>query len=105
MTATGWHGGPSDKYSAAGYGIRISRSDRDTHFDENWESVTLELEGAGEVRVTVSDSFWSGCTELRLAQIGRWMLDRGLAPWPKGDPPKFDLEPIGEATFRLRPRK
>jgi hypothetical protein len=29
-------------------------------------------------------SFWRSCSEFRNTNIGRWLLDRGLAPWPKG---------------------
>ena len=51
--------------------------------------------------VRLSASFWRGCTELRNVKIGKWMLEQGLAPWPKGDPPKLKLEPIGNRRFRL----
>ena len=105
MKASGWHNGGKDKYSPAGYGIRISHGDRDTHFDRSWTTVTVQLEGGPEVRPNITPSFWRGCSELRLSRIGRWMIDLSLAPWPKGDPPRFELEPTGEATFKLRPRK
>ena len=102
MRATGWYGGSRLKKL---YAIRISPSDRDAHFKRSWDSVTLELEGAGEVRVTVSDSFWSGCTELRSAQIDKWMRRHGFVDWPYREPPRFDLEPMGDAAFKLRPKK
>jgi|GEM_PF-611133 AbrB family looped-hinge helix DNA binding protein len=31
------------------------------------------------------------------------MLEKGLAPWQKGKPPKFELIPIGEKGFRITP--
>ncbi len=105
MKASGWRGGTRDKSSAAGYGIRISHRDRDAHFDRNWTTVMVQLEGGPEVRANITPSFWRGCSELRSKHIGRWMLDLSLAPWPKGDPPKFELQPAGDATFKLRPRK
>lgn len=51
-------------------------------------------------------SFWGDtCRELISADLGRWLLDRGFAPWPKGNPPKFALEPLGNARFRLLDRE
>ena len=33
--------------------------------------------------------------------IGAWILREGLAPWPTGHPPELELEPLGDARFRL----
>lgn len=33
--------------------------------------------------------------------IRDWLLAKGLAPWPKGQPPVFDLVPDGDASFRI----
>ena len=46
-------------------------------------------------------SFWGGCRELISAEIGRWMLDRSYAPWPKGKPPKFFVDALAERAFRI----
>ena len=35
------------------------------------------------------------------AEIGRWMLDEELAPWPVRQPPAFHLEQVGSARFRV----
>ena len=99
MRAKGWHGGPASK-SGAGYGIRISEADRDAHFDPEWPSVRIKV-GTKWVAVEVSLSFWENCPELRSKEIGEYMLDQGLAPWPKGKPPVFELIPDGDATFKL----
>jgi len=49
------------------------------------------------------DSFWSTtCRELISSEIGRWLLNNGLAPWPSGAPPKVLLHPIGRAAFEVR---
>ena len=63
----------------------------------------IELENGEIVRVNLSNSFWNRCEELRSSKIGKWMLDRSYAPWPKGDPPKFKLIPLGERKFKLVP--
>ncbi len=86
--------------SGAGYGLKVSPSDRDAHFDPNWRAVTLRI-GEREVTVSISPSFWRGCSELRSREIGKYLLTNGLAPWPKWAPPTFDLVPEGEAAFRL----
>jgi len=102
MIVSGWSDGSPNNRTGAGYGIRMSRRDRDEYFDPEWSSVTIELEGMGETEANVRPSFWHRCTELRKAKIGKWLLERGLAPWPRGKPPRVELVPAGERRFRLR---
>ena len=100
MIVSGWNSGSPNNATGGGYGIRMSRRDRDEYFDPKWPWVTIELEELGVTEVNLAPSFWRGCTELRGAAIGKWMLERGLAPWPKGEPPRLRLEPVGERRFR-----
>ena len=98
-----WHAG------GAGYGLKVSVADRDRFFRRDWRTVTLRLvAGSAFIDVEVNcakDSFWNGtCRELISRQIGRWFLDLGLAPWPKGRPPHFDLSPIRPGVFRVQPQ-
>ncbi len=101
MRATAWsNGSPAD--SGAGFGLRIGKADRDRYCQRAWGGLVVALPGDEEVIVPLSRSFWRSCTELRSASIGRWMLKNRLAPWPKGAPPVFDLEPTGDNHFALR---
>lgn len=101
MRATGWHnGGPSE--TPAGYGIKFTADDRDRHFDPAWESVVLEMEGFGRTVIGLSESFWRKCSELRSADVGRWLLNAGAAPWTSGSPPTITVDPLGEARFAAR---
>ena len=101
MIVTGWNNGAPDNRTGAGYGIRITHKDREKYFQKRWTSVMVELDNGDLVDIKLSNSFWKGCTELRSAKIGKWMLHHKLAPWPKGNPPKLKLEPIGSRKFRL----
>lgn len=101
MRATGWHNGRSPE-TPAGYGIRFTPDDRDRHFDPAWESVVLEMEGFGWTIMGLSESFWRKCSELRSADVGRWLLQAGAAPWTRGSPPMIAVEPFGEARFAAR---
>ena len=101
MIVKGWSSGSTSIRTGSGYGIRISRFDRDRFFQREWSRVTLHLEGAGKIEVNVAPSFWRRCTELRHRGIGRFLLAHGLAPWPKGSPPSLSLEPMGGRHFRL----
>ena len=92
MKVTGWSNGGEV------YGVRVSTVDRDAHFDRQWKSVTLRLDGR-RVCVGITPSFWRCCTELRSKEIGEYMLANGLAPWPKGKPPIFDLVPVHDAAL------
>ena len=102
MKVTAWNNGQHSK-TGAGYGVKLSAEDRDREFCRSWSTVTVALEGEGSIQVNVEKkSFWNeSCRELIHADIGKWLRAYGLAPWPKGKPPKLHLLPCGEAKFRL----
>jgi hypothetical protein len=64
MIIAGWNNGLHNK-TGSGYGIRISREDREKYFQRVWDSVIVEFEGVKQVYIRLSDSFWRKCTELR----------------------------------------
>ena len=99
-----WHAG------GAGYGLKIPVAARDRFFRREWRTVTLHLvAGPTVVDVEVNcvkDSFWNGtCRELIARGVGRWFIDLGLAPWPKGRPPRFSMSPITTGVFRVEPQR
>ena len=103
--ATAWNNGHWHT-TGAGYGLKVSVADRDRFFQRNWRTVSLRLIAASTVIVTVAncakESFWSeDCRELISQDIGRWIIDLGLSPWPKGCPPRFTISPIGPAKFQV----
>ena len=86
---TGWNNGTGH------FGLKIARSVRDTELGSLKVAIgerpygTVVLPGIAPVRVHLSPSFWTTCSELRSAEIGAWMKRRGDAPWPRGRPPKY----------------
>lgn len=104
MRAVAWSNG-SPLSSGSGYGLRVSAEDRDRFFDRAWTNVIIELPGEGPSTVALSKSFWSRCSELRSAALGRWLLGAGLAPWPRGEPPTFLLLPREEGRFTVQRRR
>lgn len=100
MKAVGWSNG-SPTESGGGYGVSVSTVDRDRYFRQEWTEVVVRI-GRGEVSVKLSPAFWRRCSELRAKEIGRYLLDAGLAPWPKGYPPVLELVPLAENSFTLR---
>jgi hypothetical protein len=101
VIVTGWNNGSPNNTTGSGYGVRLRREDRNKHFRPDWSSVNVELEGVGATTVNLTPSFWRRCTELRSPAIGKWLLNHGLAPWPKGNPPKMRLEQVDDRRFRL----
>ena len=104
MIARGWNNG-SHRPSGAGYGIKIATEDRDSHFKREWKKVMLLLEGVSDpIDVNIDKpSFWGPtCRELICREIGLWLIGSGRATWPEGLPPKLELRPIGEGSFRVR---
>ncbi|KXB08279.1 hypothetical protein AKJ58_00320 [candidate division MSBL1 archaeon SCGC-AAA385D11] len=101
MKVKGWNNG-SPLETGAGYGIRISRKDREAYFRREWESVIIDLEGGSTIEVNISESFWRDCIELRSARIGKWMIRKELAPWEKNNPPSLELKHIEGRKFKLK---
>jgi hypothetical protein len=100
MRVTAWNNG-SHRSAGAGYGIRVSPEDRDLYFSRDWDHVVVDLVDSGRTAISLSESFWAGCTELRSADVGRWLITQRLAPWPKGSPPSLLLAHIEGNAFRL----
>jgi len=101
FTWTAWNNG-SPSPTGAGYGLKVPEADRDTCFDRSWKTVTVELPGGVLAEPNVGKaSFWKNCRELIDVNIGRWFVEKGHAPWPKGRPPKVQVEQVGERHFRV----
>ena len=98
---TGWQGGTA--------GFRVGAESRSRvlePYKRTLRRVQVELPGHGtrpccRIRAT----FWTTCPELRSAEIGRWMEQRGDKPWPQGKPPRYEAELIttvnDTATVRI----
>ncbi len=106
MIVTGWNNGKHHT-SGAGYGLKIPRKDRDQLFDPKWPSVFILFPDRDEpIELNIKKaSFWNDkCRELISKKIGLWLIEQGHAPWPSGQPPKFNLIPTRDKHFELRPR-
>jgi hypothetical protein len=102
VRAVGWRGGSADERSPAGYGIKFTSADRDRYFDPEWPSVFLELTGGPTIEVPLTHSFWRSCSKRRSADLGRWLLASGRAPWLMHAPPGIAVNPIGDNRFNAR---
>lgn len=95
MEVTAWNNGKHYS-SGAGYGLKLAREDRDRFFQKSWKSVYIALPGSVEKAEinTNKESFWNTtCRELISHEIGKWLISKGYAHWPRGRPPKFRLIP------------
>jgi hypothetical protein len=97
MEVSAWRNGQHSANTM--YGLTIPRSARDRFFDWSWWEVIVILPNGDEATASLRPTFWATCSELRGAGIGRWLRSEGLAPWPKGAPPRFELMPLGENRF------
>jgi len=105
MKVHAWNNGSPNNKTGAGYGIAISKTDRDKYFKRSWEYVILQFEDGDNVKVKLSKSFWKDCVELRNQKIGRWLIKHTLTPWEIKNRPVLNLEPIGIKNFLLRNTK
>jgi hypothetical protein len=96
MRVTAWNNG------GEGYGIRVGEANRERYFDSGWSVIEVEI--AGEMcPFRLAGSFWRDCPEFRGKPIGDWLKLQGLAYWAVGNPPEFELTPLGGNRFRLAP--
>ena len=102
MFVTAWNNGRHCK-TGAGYGLKISRDDRDAFFAKEWNTVFLEIPTFKEIFINVNKaSFWDKrCRELISKEVGLFFIETGLTPWPKNSPPRLVLTPISENRFIL----
>jgi hypothetical protein len=103
FSVVAWNNGRHHS-TGAGYGLRIRLPvDRNSYFDRAWKAVELHLPESGDpISISIdNDSFWNGCRELRSTAIGQWLIARALAPWPKGQPPRFKLTFREAAVFEM----
>lgn len=104
MIVTAWNNGKHNK-SGAGYGLKLEASDRDKYFSKDWAFIILELDkNPQSINVNINKpSFWGpNCRELIKKEIGIWLQSNGLAPWPKGKPPKLSLVNISTNIFHVK---
>ena len=104
FTVTVWNNGSHNK-SGAGYGLKISVTDRDNYFKKTTKSAILYLEGQKNAISVNTDkpSFWNPvCRELISKDIGVWLIENKMAKWKAGHPPKFSMISKGKNQFLLK---
>ena len=98
MTFTAW------SHEGEWYGFRISKTERDSCFSRELQTVILELpHGNGTVRiqVNVSPSFWKNCPELRSSKIRNWFNECGYSAPTTIKVPRFQAEFVNQNTIRI----
>ena len=88
MEASAWSSG------SGAFGIRVGVPNRDQHFDPSWTEIEVEIDGQPRT-FALTPGFWNKCPEFR---------DSGgtvIRDWPTGEPPRFQLLPLGGGRFRL----
>ena len=92
MEARGWKGGT--------YGVSVGKANAAQYFKKTWSRVEIEIDGEFH-SFPLRETFWKTCPEFRGGALKEWLLRSGLAPWPRGDPPKLILRPLKENRFRI----
>ena len=102
MIVTAWNNGKHHK-TGAGYGFKLNAVDRDREIDKKWKFIVVQLPNGKLVEANIDKpSFWSEtCREIINKEFGEWLISNGLAPWPKGSPPQFQLTLLSANQFKL----
>lgn len=85
------------------YGIRIGFPNRDQFFQPAWSEIEVEIDGQCHL-FQLTEGFWHHCPEFRdsgSVVICDWLQRHRTLDWPKGQPPRFELIPLGGNRFRL----
>ena len=97
MEASAWSSGNGT------FGIRVGFPNRDRHFDRSWTEIEIEVDGQLH-RFALTPGFWNKCPEVRdsgSTAIRDWLRQNRTLNWQTGEPPRFQLVPIGAGRFRL----
>lgn len=100
MEASAWKGGKS---TTSTYGIRVGVQNRDTYFDPTWTTIEIEVDGVFHT-FQITPGFWRRCPEFRDSGspvIRGWLNRHYTLTWPRGEPPRVELIPLGDGRFRL----
>lgn len=86
------------------YGIRVGVNNRAEHFQADWNSIVVEIDGTAHTfRLTAG--FKHKCPEFRDSDgntpIRDWLSQHHAIPWPKGKPPRFELHALQGNRFWL----
>jgi hypothetical protein len=85
------------------FGIRVGMRNRDRLFDRSWSQIEVEIDGQFQTFV-LTPGFWNKCPEFRDSGgtvIRDWLRQLHTLDWPSGEPPRFQLLPLGGGRFRL----
>lgn len=97
MEVSAWSSGSST------FGIRVGIPNRNQHFHRSWTEIEVEIDGKPH-RFALTPGFWNKCPEFRDAGgtvIRDWLLRHNALEWTAGEPPRFQLLPLGAGRFRL----
>ena len=94
MQVSAWSNG------SGSYGFRIGVRNRDRYFSRDWDEIDLEL-GGEHYRVRITSGFWRACPEVRDSAIKDWLREHRTLEWPRGQPPKIEMVPMGGNRFRV----
>jgi hypothetical protein len=71
----------------------------------DWKAIEVEVEGCF-YSFNLTAGFWKDCPEFRdrgKPIIREWLQRHHSLEWPRGQPPKVELVPLGNDKFRLLP--
>lgn len=80
-------------------GLRFGAENARRYVDPSWTELVVELDGELH-NFQLRGSFWRHCPEVRGAAITEWLQRHGLAPWPRGEPPRLRMVHLEGNRFR-----
>jgi hypothetical protein len=97
MKATAWSSGGGT------FGVRVGKENRDKHFVRTWSRIEVDVDGKF-CEFALTNRFWNKCPEFRDSGdtvIQNWLQRHHTIDWSTGQPPRFQLLPLGGVRFRL----
>ena len=103
MIVTAWNNGTHNR-NGSGYGFKVKNADRDAFFNKEWKSIFVEIEDESEPVEVILDSekFWQeNGHEIIVPTLGKWLRINSLAPWPRGNPPTFEVDLVKDNQIKI----
>ena len=97
-----WSRNSRSKGTSSLLGFGMNATVRNAWLEAGTKSVMLELEGGPTVELVLKGSFWRKCAHFDHEAVRDWLISQGIAvPWPKGNPPRFEVHRVDGQRFRV----
>lgn len=95
-----WSNGNANEKTGAGYGLRISKNNRDKFFLDDAEYFLII--NKKKIKMNITPGFYRKCPEIRDKKIGMFLVNNNLHKWKSRSPHSLNMIKVDDETFELK---